>query len=152
MRAMGKTSFSRKTRTSRPEASSPSVRQRMQATPRRDTPCELALRSALHEKGLRYRVDWRVPGSRRRADVAFIGPKVAVFVDGCFWHGCPLHGTWPRSNAEWWRDKIESNVRRDRETDAHLKNLGWLIIRFWEHDDMTKAARQVRAAVLGHSR
>ena len=149
---MGETSPLQKTRTSRPKASSPSVRHRMQATPRRDTPCELTLRSALHQKGLRYRVDWKVPGTRSRADVAFIGPKVAVFVDGCFWHGCPVHGTWPKSNAEWWRNKIESNARRDRETDAHLKNLGWLVIRFWEHNDMTKAARKVWAAVLGRSR
>src|SRR5262249_39617381 len=99
---------------SRVPPSSPAVRRRMQATPQRDTPCELALRSAVHRLGLRYRVDWRVPGTRRRADLAFVNTRVLVFVDGCFWHGCPEHGTWPKANASWWRDKIEANQQRDR--------------------------------------
>src|SRR5437867_3896947 len=82
----------------RPTASSAEVRLRMQATPRRDTPQELALRSALHRLGLRFRVDWPLPDTRRRADLAFLNARVAVFVDGCFWHGCPTHGTWPKAN------------------------------------------------------
>src|SRR5262245_50663320 len=87
--------------TTRPEASSADVRRRMQGTPRRDTPCELALRSAVYATGLRFRVDWPVPGTRRRADLAFVRARVVVFVDGCFWHGCPKHGTWPKANADW---------------------------------------------------
>jgi len=92
----------------------------MQVTLRRDTPCELALRSAVHRMGLRFRVDWSLPESRRRADLAFVSARVIVFVDGCFWHGCPKHATWPKANAAWWRAKIETNARRDRETNAAL--------------------------------
>jgi DNA mismatch endonuclease (patch repair protein) len=136
-------------RPSRPPASSASVRRRMQATPKRDTACELALRRALHKLGLRYRVDAPIPGTRRRADVVFSRVKVAVFVDGCFWHGCPDHGTWPKSNAEWWRDKIEANRRRDRDTDQRLEALGWTVMRFWEHTDGALAAHEVAARVRG---
>lgn len=130
-----------------PRASSADVRRRMQATPRRDTPCELAVRSAVHAMGLRFRVDWPLRGTRRRADLAFVRSKVAVFVDGCFWHGCPEHGTWPKANAAWWRNKIEANVRRDRETDAQLKAAGWTVLRFWEHDQAQRAARIIRRTV-----
>ena len=119
----------------------------MQATPRRDTPCELALRSAAHRLGLRFRVDWPLPGSRRRADLAFTRARIAVFVDGCFWHGCPVHGTWPKANAEWWRDKIERNVQRDRNTTDALEAAGWRVLRFWEHEDMTGAAQKVARIV-----
>jgi len=115
----------------------------MQVTPRRDTPCELALRSAVHALGFRFRVDWPLPGTRRRADLAFVRARVAAFVDGCFWHGCPEHGTWPKANARWWRNKIENNVRRDRDTDTLLKASGWTVLRFWEHDDMRSAATRV---------
>jgi DNA mismatch endonuclease (patch repair protein) len=135
--------------TTRPEASSEDARRRMEKTPRRDTPCELAVRSAVHAMGLRFRVDWPLPGTRRRADLAFIRAKVAVFVDGCFWHGCPHHGTWPRANAEWWRSKIQANVRRDRDTNAFLKANGWMVLRFWEHDQAATAARVIRCAVNG---
>src|SRR5258706_12912524 len=117
----------------RPPASSLDVRRRMQATRRRDTPGEIALRQALRALGLRYRVDVTVPGTRRRADVAFIRAKVAVFLDGCFWHGCPKHGTWPKVNASWWRTKIEGNRLRDRDTDRRLRRAGWTVIRYWEH-------------------
>src|SRR5213593_3020446 len=96
-------------RTPRPEASSPAVRYRMQVTPQRDTPREVALRKALHRLGLRFRVDRAVVGMRRRADVVFVRARVVIFVDGCFWHGCPIHGTWPKANASWWRNKIRSN-------------------------------------------
>lgn len=119
----------------------------MQRTLRRDTPCELALRSEVHRRGLRYRVDWTLPGSRRRADLAFIAQRVAVFVDGCFWHGCPVHGTWPKANAAWWREKIEANIRRDRHTDDALTKAGWKVLRFWEHDDPAAAARRVERVV-----
>jgi DNA mismatch endonuclease (patch repair protein) len=119
----------------------------MVSTPRRDTPCELALRSAVHRLGLRFRVDWPLPGTRRRADLAFVTARVAVFVDGCFWHGCPVHATWPKANAAWWRAKLAGNVARDRDTDARLRRAGWRVLRFWEHADMAAAARRVERAV-----
>jgi DNA mismatch endonuclease (patch repair protein) len=119
----------------------------MQTTRQRDTPGELALRAALRSLGLRYRVDVTLPGTRRRADVAFIGAKVAVFIDGCFWHGCPDHGTWPKANAAWWRDKIETNRHRDRDTDQRLRAAGWTVLRFWEHADFKMAADAVARAV-----
>src|SRR6266851_3436268 len=104
-------------RMDRPSASSPSVRQRMQATGRRDTPPELEIRSLLHRRGYRFRVDVSpVSSSRSRADIVFSGLKVAVYIDGCFWHGCPVHGTWPKSSSDWWRKKIEAN--RDRDARA----------------------------------
>src|SRR5262245_31016769 len=101
----------------RPVASSPAIRARMQRQARRDTAPELALRRALHSRGLRYRVDAKVVGARRRADVVFSTAKVAVFVDGCFWHTCPLHGTVPKSNRDWWVAKLAANAERDRATD-----------------------------------
>jgi DNA mismatch endonuclease, patch repair protein len=133
--------------TKRPEASSDHVRHRMQVTRQRDTPGELALRSALRALGLRYRVDATLPGTHRRADVAFLRAKVAVFVDGCFWHGCPAHGTWPKAHAAWWREKIDGNRRRDRDTDERLKSEGWLVLRFWEHDNASDAARAVASTL-----
>lgn len=130
-----------------PEASSPEVRHRMQVTRRRDTPCERALRSAVHRLGLRFRVDWQLPGTRRRADLAFVRARVAVFVDGCFWHGCPVHGTWPRANASWWRSKIEANIRRDRDTNARFVAANWQVLRFWEHEDVATSALRIRKIV-----
>jgi len=119
----------------------------MQVTPQRDTPCELAIRSAVHRRGLRFRVDWTIPGTRRRADLAFIGARVVVFVDGCFWHGCPEHATWPKRNAAWWRNKIETNMRRDRDTDALLIAAGWTVLRFWEHEHSRKASTAITRVV-----
>jgi DNA mismatch endonuclease (patch repair protein) len=118
----------------------------MQQTRRRDTGPELALRSILHRDGFRFRTDFPVAG-RRRADIAFTRARVAVFVDGCFWHGCPRHGTWPKANAAWWRDKIEANRRRDRETDELLARSGWTVIRVWEHEDPRRAAEEIEEAV-----
>jgi DNA mismatch endonuclease (patch repair protein) len=114
----------------------------------RNTQVELALRKALHAAGMRYRVHRRpVKGVRREADIVFTAVKVAVFVDGCFWHGCPEHATWPKTNAEFWRAKIEGNRRRDLDTDARLAEAGWLAVRVWEHEPIESAARVVRAAV-----
>jgi DNA mismatch endonuclease (patch repair protein) len=124
----------------------------MLATPRRDTPCEIALRSALHRLGLRFRVDWPLPGTRRRADLAFPRFKVALFVDGCFWHCCPIHRTWPKANAAWWRRKILGNVRRDRDTDARLSAAGWKVLRFWEHEDMDEAAPRAASTIRRRAR
>ena len=133
-----------------PSATTPATRMRMQATPRRDTRPELALRSALHRSGLRYFVHRRpVPKLRREADVVFPRARIAVFVDSCFWHGCPDHVTWPRANADWWRAKIESNYRRDRDTDAKLEQSGWLSIRVWEHEDPEMAAIRISSALRG---
>ncbi|WP_308738240.1 DNA mismatch endonuclease Vsr [Kocuria dechangensis] len=117
---------------------------RMSRQRRRDTEPEMLLRKELHRRGLRYRVDAKLPGMpRRRADVLFPRRKVAVFVDGCFWHACPLHATSPQTNSAWWRTKLEGNVARDRDTDQRLKQLGWTVLRFWEHEDMTLAADAV---------
>ncbi|MDQ3273646.1 MAG: very short patch repair endonuclease [Actinomycetota bacterium] len=132
-----------------PAASSIDVLRRMQAQRRRDTVPELALRSQLHRKGLRFRVDRVVlPGIRRRADVVFARARVAVFVDGCFWHACPQHATRPRANADWWAEKLAANERRDRDTDQRLDAAGWRVVRVWEHEDMAAAAEQIRALLV----
>ena len=132
--------------------SSPEASARFRKVGRRDTPPELRLRSELHRRGLRYRVDVRpIAGLRRRADVVFPRAKVAVFVDGCFWHGCPTHMTWPAANREWWQTKIERNQARDRDTDAQLAAAGWTVIRVWEHDDAQLAAQRVAAQVRSAS-
>jgi DNA mismatch endonuclease (patch repair protein) len=119
----------------RPTPLDAGIRSRMQSVKRRDTKPELALRSDLHRRGLRFFVD-RAPllGMRRRADLAFPRKRVAVYVDGCFWHGCPIHGAWPKHNADWWRRKIETNQARDRDTDRQLRDAGWTVIRLWEHE------------------
>jgi DNA mismatch endonuclease (patch repair protein) len=120
----------------------------MQATPRRDTPAEIALRRELHRRGLRYRVDHApLPELRRRADIVFTRRKVAVFCDGCWWHGCPEHRTWPKANAEWWEEKIDANKRRDGDTNARLAEAGWTVVRVWEHEDPVEAADRVETVV-----
>ncbi|MFD3545904.1 very short patch repair endonuclease [Streptomyces sp. NPDC058655] len=124
------------------------VRTRMSRQKSRDTAVELALRKALHASGARYRIHRRpVKGVRREADIVFGPARVAVFVDGCFWHGCPTHATWPRNNAEFWRTKIEGNRRRDADTDARLAEAGWLAVRVWEHEVVAEAAARVLAVV-----
>lgn len=134
----------------RPLASSPQVRRRMKQQRRRDTAPELELRRTLHRRGLRYRVDVAVlPGVRRRVDIAFSARRVAVFVDGCFWHRCPTHGTQPKANQEWWRAKLDRNVWRDRDMDEQLAAAGWTVVRIWEHEAPAEAADRVEAAVLG---
>jgi DNA mismatch endonuclease, patch repair protein len=125
-------------------ASSPETRVRMQAVRRRDTPAELAVRSLLHRRGLRFRVDSApVPGLRRRADIVFASARVAVFIDGCFWHGCPKHATWPKANSEWWRAKISATILRDRDTDQHLEDAGWAVLRAWTHEAAVDVAERV---------
>ena len=88
-----------------------------------------------------------LPQFRRRADIVFVASRVAVMVDGCFWHACPVHATWPKANADWWRAKIEANQQRDRETDAALEAAGWTVVRVWEHESTEEAARRVIEAV-----
>lgn len=138
----------RSTRAEAPDAVASSTTRRMARTAQRDNPGERALRSALHRRGLRFRLHRRiVEGTRRTADVVFPGVKVAVFLDGCFWHGCPEHGTQPKNNAAWWRAKIESNVARDRDTDRRLTAHGWNVIRIWTHEDPDEAADRIAAVV-----
>ena len=131
-------------------ASSPGVRSRMQLQKSRDTKPELELRRLLHAKGLRYRVHrlLPLPGVRRRADIVFGPSKVAVFVDGCFWHGCPEHGNPSiRSNTWYWPEKIARNKARDADTDFRLREAGWSVFRYWEHDDPGPAADAIARAV-----
>jgi DNA mismatch endonuclease, patch repair protein len=129
-----------------PEASSPAARKRMRATRQRDTAAEMAVRSLLHAAGLRYRVDAApVAGVRRRADIVFPSQKVAVYIDGCFWHACPQHGTMPKSNKSFWQEKLRSNQARDQDTNERLQAAGWVVLRFWEHEDPTNVAQEIQA-------
>lgn len=126
------------------EAPTPDARRRMQRVRQKNTSAESALRRELHARGLRYRIHVRVLTKPRRvADVAFSGPRVAVFVDGCFWHGCPIHATWPKQNAEFWRAKIMANQERDRNTGERLRAEGWRVVRVWEHERPTVAAGRI---------
>ncbi|MFE4615550.1 MULTISPECIES: very short patch repair endonuclease [Streptomyces] len=125
-----------------------STSSRMSKQRSRDTGVELALRRILHASGLRYRVHRRpLKGVRREADIIFGPAKVAVFVDGCFWHACPEHATWPKRNSEFWRTKIEKNRTRDANTDARLEAAGWVSVRVWEHEAADEAAARVAAIV-----
>jgi DNA mismatch endonuclease (patch repair protein) len=119
----------------------------MKSQRRRDTAPERTLRSELWRRGLRYRVDFKVVGRRQRVDIVFTRVKVAVFVDGCFWHSCPLHSTTPKANGDWWKAKLAANVERDRKTASALKAQGWLVIRVWEHEPAEMAADRIEAAV-----
>ena len=132
-----------------PEASSRHVRDRMRRQRRTDTKPEMLLRRELHSRGLRYRVDYAPLDTmrRRRSDIVFTRRKVAVFVDGCFWHSCPEHRSLPRSNRDWWRQKLERNVERDRDTDAALDRAGWSVVRVWEHEAPIAAADRVEMLV-----
>lgn len=120
----------------------------MQRQAQRDTQPELALRRELWRRGFRYRVDVApVVALRRRADVVFSRASVAVYVDGCYWHRCPQHGTVPRANRDWWIAKLEGNVQRDRDTDFRLRSAGWEVIRVWAHEPVTEAADRVATMV-----
>ncbi|MBZ3901035.1 very short patch repair endonuclease [Streptomyces griseiscabiei] len=128
--------------------SSPDVSVRMSRQTNRDTGIELAVRRLLHASGYRYRIHYPVPGMRRRKiDIAFTGARLAVLIDGCFWHGCPEHATSPKANAEWWRRKLDRNIERDKETNAQLLAEGWTFLRFWEHESPDAVMHQVAAAV-----
>ncbi|MFF0723209.1 very short patch repair endonuclease [Streptomyces sp. NPDC004134] len=124
------------------------TRARMSKQRSRDTDIEIAVRRTLHAAGLRYRVHRRpLKGVRREADILFGPARVAVFVDGCFWHGCPEHATWPKNNAKFWREKIEKNRARDVDTDARLARAGWASVRVWEHEDADEASDRIAALV-----
>jgi DNA mismatch endonuclease (patch repair protein) len=118
---------------------------RMSRQRSRDTAPELALRRELHRRGLRFFVDRApLPGLRRRADLVFPRRRLAVYVDGCFWHRCPQHATDPRRNGAWWADKLAGNVARDRATDAALAEAGWRVVRIWEHESPREAADRIQ--------
>jgi DNA mismatch endonuclease (patch repair protein) len=120
----------------------------MLANKRRDTSTELAVRRELHSRGLRYRVDFPpVPSLRRRADIVFTRARIAVFIDGCFWHGCPIHGTAPKRNADYWGPKLAANRDRDRDTDRRLTDAGWIVMRIWEHEAADVASDRIEEAV-----
>lgn len=123
------------------------ARRTMLANRSRDTGPELAIRSKVHQAGLRYRVDWALPfDRRRRADLAFTRVGLYVFIDGCFWHGCPEHFVIPKTRTDFWLAKIDSNRRRDRDTDARLGELGLTSLRVWEHTDPGIASAMVCGA------
>src|SRR5258708_2531978 len=146
--------MSRAQNTRAPWAGVPQARREiMRANRRRDTVPERAIRSLLHAQGERFRVDYpiRLSGSRPiRADVAFPRRLVAVFVDGCFWHGCPQHGTSPSTNADYWKRKIEENRLRDARITRQLSRAGWSVVRIWEHEEPSEAVETIVAKVKAH--
>ena len=134
-----------------PTPTSPAATRRMRSNRRADTKPEVALRSLLHRSGLRFRKDYpiRLSTSRTvRCDIAFTRRKVVVFVDGCFWHGCPDHGTLPKSNQTYWIPKLEQNVDRDRAINRELKADGWKVMRFWEHVPVEAAVMSIVNALV----
>lgn len=132
-----------------PSASSYVAHRTMEANRRSETRPERMLRSALHRRGLRFRKDRRLRVGVRwvRPDIVFGPARVAVFVDGCFWHRCPMHSTSPRANAAFWEAKFDRNVARDRADDLALKEAGWVVIRVWEHEDARIAADLIETIV-----
>jgi DNA mismatch endonuclease (patch repair protein) len=135
-----------------PAATSPAASATMRANRRRDTRPELALRRELWRRGHRYLVDATPAGTsrRRRADVLLRGARIAVFVDGCFWHSCLQHRHVPKANRAWWEVKLASIRERDARTDVELRAAGWLPVRIWEHEDPAGAADRLH--VLLHAR
>ncbi|MBV9074358.1 MAG: DNA mismatch endonuclease Vsr [Acidobacteria bacterium] len=128
----------------RPKPSSQQASDRLRAARQRDTSPEVLLRSALHRAGVRFQVgvvaDKRI---KTRPDIVLRSKKIAVFVDGCFWHSCPKHATIPRSNRAWWVDKLRKNRERDRRNRCCLKKLGWRIVSVWEHESVSAATRRI---------
>jgi DNA mismatch endonuclease (patch repair protein) len=125
----------------------------MKANRRRDTLPERLIRSELHARGRRFRVDFPISerGVRIRPDIVFTRDRVAVFVDGCFWHRCPIHGAVPQANKSYWEPKLEANVIRDRRTEATLISSGWKVVRVWEHDPVSSAVDLIEAVLVGEA-
>ena len=134
-----------------PEPTSAAATKIGKANKRVDSKCEVRLRSALHRMGLRFRKDLlvRAGGLRVRPDIVFTRARVAVFVDGCFWHGCPTHATTPKTNQGYWVPKLAANEARDRRVDEALTGEGWTVLRIWEHEDPMSSAAMVREVVAG---
>ena len=132
----------------RPTAISKVVSGAMRSMPEHSTGPEMAVRRLLFAKGLRYRVQYPVPGAPLRSiDIAFPGKKLAVFIDGCFWHGCAEHRNIPSHNRDWWQNKIDQNRSRDRDTDEKLRNAGWLVLRYWEHDSPERIVSEIHDVI-----
>ena len=143
----------KKRRIRNPIPSSEAALKRMQAAKPRDTAPEKALRSELHKRGLRYRIDVKpIKELNRRADIVFRSAKVAIFVDGCFWHGCPIHGTQAKANAKFWKNKIKQNQIRDEDTSKRLKKAGWRVIRVWEHENPEKVSEKIYNIIMKRKR
>lgn len=121
--------------------------ERMRRVRRKDTAAEVAIRQELHRRGLRFRIDHKIPAVRTRPDIVFPGKQTAIFVDGCFWHRCPEHGTLPKTNRTWWLAKLEGNEERDRRSDLALSSLGWKVLRVWEHENPREAAIRIEEAL-----
>jgi DNA mismatch endonuclease (patch repair protein) len=132
-----------------PQPTSPGVTAVMRGNRRRDTGPEVRLRSALHARGLRFRKDYRieVTGLAVRADIAFPRQRLAVFVDGCFWHACPDHGTQPRSNDHYWTPKLRRNQERDVRVNDGLVGAGWTVVRAWEHQPIDEVAAEIESVL-----
>lgn len=132
-------------------ASSPAISRQMGRQRVSDTKIELSVRKVLHSAGLRYRKHFPVPGLPRRSiDIAFPGKRLAIFLDGCFWHGCETHKKIPKANGDWWHAKIQGNRQRDRETTGMLIARGWTVMRFWEHDAPGDVAEAVISVWSAH--
>lgn len=132
----------------RPAAISKTVTDAMRSMPEHSTGPEMAVRRLLYQQGLRYRVQYPVPGVPRRSiDIAFPGKKIAIFIDGCFWHGCALHRNIPAHNRDWWQDKIDQNRARDCDTDEILRDAGWIALRYWEHDSAEQIVSKVNDVI-----
>jgi DNA mismatch endonuclease, patch repair protein len=132
----------------RPAAASEQKRRSMSRQRSRDTGPELAIRTRLHAMGYRYRVDHRpLPAVRTRGDIVFTKVRLVVFVDGCFWHQCPLHATSPQHNGAWWEAKLAANVERDRATDQRLAAAGFRVVRIWEHEPPDEAVATIVGAL-----
>lgn len=120
----------------------------MKSNRRRDTLPELAVRRLLHAAGVRYRVDFApLHGLRSRADIVFTRRRIAVYIDGCFWHGCPLHASSPKTNTDYWLPKLAANAARDEEATQRLRHAGWTVLRFWEHENPVDVSSKIIDAV-----
>ena len=132
-----------------PHPTSEAVTRRMRSNPSVDTKPEQAVRSALHRRCLRFRKNLKIDTPIRsvRPDIVFPRHRLAVFIDGCFWHRCPQHGTSPKLNSAYWAPKLDRNVRRDREVDSALSRAGWTVLRAWEHEPADDVAKRVAQAL-----
>ncbi|MBZ9920172.1 very short patch repair endonuclease [Mesorhizobium sp. BR1-1-7] len=125
---------------------------RMSRTPSRDNAFERTIRSLIFTRGLRYRVHFSLPAMpRRTCDVAFPKKKIAIFLDGCFWHACPVHGSQAKTNSDFWSKKLKRNADRDHETDIHLYSQGWRVLRFWEHEQPYDIVDRIVAEVAART-